>query len=47
MQPQPRVSGSPRVASASLPLGEAVLRPPIGPKNIILALMLVLVSWGP
>lgn len=47
MRPQPGVSGSPRVASASLPLGEAVLRPPIGPKNIILAVMLVLVSWGP
>ena len=47
MRPQPGVSGSPRVAFASLPLGEAVSWPPIGPKNIILALMLVLVSWGP
>lgn len=35
------------MAFASLPLAEAVSWPPIGLKNIILALMLVLVSWGP
>lgn len=35
------------MAFASLPPEEMVSWPPIGPKNIILALMLVLVSRGP
>lgn len=47
MQPQPGISGSPCKAFARLSVGEAVFWPPIGLKNIILARMLILVSWGP